>query len=165
MRAIVSRFTLASIFFLVLGVFCLANEEIVEIDPKSGLRIDPEGNWKLISASCSVCHSERLLTQQQLDRENWSKVIKRMQTQENLWDLGDYESKILDYLTTYYGASSQPKTQRVRRAQLKQIEFTPLSQSDLQSSESEEDSTLDDEESVDTSDSQKSDENEALDNE
>ena len=127
MRAIASRFTLASVFFIGLAVFCLANEEAVEIDPKSGLRIDAEGNWKLIKANCNVCHSERLLTQQQLDRENWSKAIKRMQTRENLWDLGDNESKVLDYLSTYYGTSSKPKTQRVRRAQLKQVSFTPLS--------------------------------------
>lgn len=165
MRAIASRFTLASIFFIGLAVFCLANEEAVEIDPKSGLRIDADGNWKLIKASCSVCHSERLLTQQQLDRENWSKSIKRMQTQENLWDLGDNESKVLDYLSTYYGASSKPKTQRVRRAQLKQIAFTPLSQSDLQSSESEDESGLDDEESPDSSDTQESDQSDPVEEE
>lgn len=157
MRAIASRFTLASFFFIGLAVFCLANEEEVEIDPKSGLRMDAEGNWKLIKANCNVCHSERLLTQQQLDRENWSKSIKRMQTQENLWDLGDNESKVLDYLSTYYGASSKPKTQRVRRAQLKQIAFTPLSQSDLQSSESEDESGLDDEDTPGASDTQESD--------
>ena len=165
MRAIASRFTLASIFFIGLAVLCLANEEDVEIDPKSGLRMDAEGNWNLIKANCNVCHSERLLTQQQLDRENWSKAIKRMQTQENLWDLGDNESKVLDYLSTYYGASSKPKTQRVRRAQLKQIAFTPLSQSDLQSSESEDESGLDDEDSLDSSDTQESDQSDPVEEE
>lgn len=165
MRAIASRFTLASIFLLVLAVFCLANEEAVEIDPKSGLRIDAEGNWQLIQAYCNVCHSERLLTQQQLDRENWSKAIKRMQDQENLWDLGENESKVLDYLSTYYGTSSKPKTQRVRRAQLKQVAFTPLSQSDLQSSESEDEPSVDDGESPDSSDTQESDQSEAVEEE
>ena len=165
MRAIASRFTLASVFFIGLAVFCLANEEAVEIDPKSGLRIDAEGNWKLIKANCNVCHSERLLTQQQLDRENWSKAIKRMQTQEDLWDLGDNESKVLDYLSTYYGASSKPKTQRVRRAQLKQVAFIPLSEADLQSSASEDESSLDDGEPSDSSDTQESNQSETLEDE
>ncbi|MXZ55814.1 MAG: hypothetical protein F4227_05275 [Gammaproteobacteria bacterium] len=165
MRAIASRFTLASVFFIGLAVFCLANEEAEEVDPKSGLRMDAEGNWKLIKAYCNVCHSERLLTQQQLNRENWSKAIKRMQAQENLWDLGDNESKVLDYLSTYYGVSSKPKTQRVRRAQLKQIAFTSLSQSDLQSSESEDESGLDDEDSPDSSDTQESDRSETVEEE
>ena len=157
MRAIVSRFTLASVFFIGLAVFSLANEEAVEIDPKSGLRMDAEGNWKLIKAYCNVCHSERLLTQQQLDRTNWSKAIKRMQAQENLWDLGDNESKVLDYLSTYYGASSKPKTQRVRRAQLKQVVFTPLTEIDSRSSEDKDEADLDDESSPDSADSQQSD--------
>lgn len=154
MRAIASRFTLASVFLVGLAVLCLANQETVEIDPKSGLRMDPEGNWNLIKSNCNVCHSERLLTQQQLDRENWSKAIKRMQAQENLWDLGKNESKVLDYLSKYYGASSKPKTQRVRRAQLKQVAFSPLSRSERQSSGSEEDSTPDDEDRTDSSDAQ-----------
>lgn len=154
MRAIASRFTLASVSFVGLTFFCLANEEAVEIDPKSGLRIDAEGTWTLIKAYCNACHSERLLTQQQLDRENWAKAIKRMQTQENLWDLGDNESKVLDYLSTYYGTSSKPKTQKVRRAQLKQVVFTPLSQPEIQSSENDDDATLDDEDSTESSDSQ-----------
>ncbi|MXW06907.1 MAG: hypothetical protein F4X56_09250 [Gammaproteobacteria bacterium] len=165
MRAIASRYTLASVLFLGLAVFCLANEEAVEIDPKSGLRIDADGNWKLIKASCSVCHSERLLTQQQLDRENWSKSIKRMQTQENLWDLGDNEGKVLDYLSTYYGTSSKPKNQRVRRAQLKLVEFTPLSQSDLQSAENDEDSASQDGESSVSSDAPETDQSETVEEE
>ena len=57
MRAIASRFTLASVVFIGLAVICLANEEAVEIDAKSGLRIDAEGNWQLIQAYCNVCHS------------------------------------------------------------------------------------------------------------
>lgn len=164
MRAIVSRFTLASAFFLGLTVFCMANEETVEIDPNTGLRMDADENWKLIKSNCSACHSERLLTQQQLDRANWAKAIKRMQTQENLWDLGEYETKILDYLSSFYGASSKPKRQRVRRAQLQPVDFTPLAQSEIQSSEIEEDSSQDDGDSTDSSESQNLDDDESKEN-
>ena len=164
MRAIVSRFTLVSFLFVGFTVFCLANEESVETDPKTGLVKDVDDNWKLIKANCSACHSERLLTQQQLDRTNWAKAIKRMQEQEKLWDLGANETKILDYLTTYYGAASKPKTQRVRRAQLKLVEFTPLATSEPQPSESEEDSTPDDADETDTSDNQSSQDEESTSN-
>ena len=122
MHAIVSRFTLASILIAGLAVLCFADEESAEIDPVSGLRIDAEENWKLIKPNCTQCHSERLLIQQQLDRKDWLKAIRRMQSKENLWDLGDAESKILDYLSTYYGVSDRSKKQRVRRAQLKPVE-------------------------------------------
>lgn len=122
MHAIVSRFTSASILLVGVTVFCLADEETAKIDPISGLKIDAEENWKLIKPNCTQCHSERLLIQQQLDRKDWLKAIRRMQSKENLWDLGDAESKILDYLSTYYGASDRSKKQRVRRAQLQPVE-------------------------------------------
>lgn len=127
MHAIASRFTLASLCLAGLTVFCLADEETTEIDPKSGLRIDAEENWKLIKPNCTMCHSERLLIQQQLDRKNWLKAIRRMQSKENLWDLGDNEPKILDYLSTFYGASDKTRNQKVRRAQLGEIQVTKSS--------------------------------------
>ena len=135
MRAIASRFTLASLFFVGLTVFCWANEEAAEIDPKSGLRIDAEENWKLVKAHCSSCHSERLITQQQLDRANWLKSIRRMQSEENLWDLGASETKILDYLDTYYSATDKPRNQRVRRAQLSPAEKAPHTETVPQSTD------------------------------
>lgn len=161
MRAIVSRFTLVSFLFVGFTDFCLANEESIETDPKTGLVKDADENWKLIKANCSACHSERLLTQQQLDRTNWAKAIKRMQTQENLWDLGANEAKILDYLTTFYGAASKPKTQRVRRAQLKLVEFTPLAKSEPQSPDSDKELTPDDFDLKDSSDTQSSEDEES----
>lgn len=164
MRAIVSRYTLVSVLFVGFTVFCLANEESVETDPKTGLVIDADENWKLIKANCSACHSERLLTQQQLDRTNWAKAIKRMQTQEKLWDLGANETKILDYLSTFYGAASKPKTQKLRRAQLKQVEFTPLTKSDLQSTESVEESNPDEGDLTESSDTQNLEEEEPTEN-
>lgn len=120
MRAIASQFTLASAFLVGLTFLCLADEETNNVDPKSGLRIDAEGNWKLIKPHCTMCHSERLITQQQLDRDDWLKAIRRMQSKENLWDLGTAEPKILDYLSTYYAPGDKPKKHRARRAQLKQ---------------------------------------------
>ena len=133
MHAIVSRFTSASILLVGVTVFCLADEETAKIDPISGLKIDAEENWKLIKPHCTQCHSERLLIQQQLDRKDWLKAIRRMQSKENLWDLGDVEPKILDYLSKYYGASENSRKHRVRRAQLQQVEPIDASQKELDS--------------------------------
>ena len=162
MRAIASQFTLASLFFVGLTVFCWANDEAAETDSKSGLRIDAKEHWKLVKAHCSSCHSERLITQQQLDRVNWLKSIRRMQSEENLWDLGASETKILDYLVTYYSATDKPRNQRVRRAQLAPVEISPHSQSVPQSTNNDDDSSSSDEDSKESSESQNSTEEEEL---
>lgn len=121
MHAIGLRFTLASL--LVCGVAALSMAEENEqsaTDSESGLYVDADENWKLVKVNCSSCHSGRLLAQHRLDRAGWLKSIQRMQAEEELWDLGDAQSKVLDYLSTYYGNESKSSTQRVRRAQLVQ---------------------------------------------
>lgn len=55
-----------------------------------------------------------------MSREDWQKNIRRMQTDENLWDLGDAESAILDYLSINYGTNENESAQRVRRPLLNQ---------------------------------------------
>lgn len=68
---------------------------------------------ELVRATCTTCHGEQLITQARLTREGWLKAIRTMQAQHNLWDLGDNEPLILDYLATYYGP--QPARQVRRR--------------------------------------------------
>ena len=164
MQAIASRSTLASVLFAWLAVFCVANEESVETDSKSGLRKDAEQSWMLVKNNCGSCHSGRLLTQHRLDRTNWLKAIRRMQSEEGLWDLGVAEPKILDYLSTFYGTSGKPESHRVRRAQLKQVDTTRSSKSKPQSSSNERESITIDADSTDSSKSQSVDEEEALEN-
>ena len=55
-----------------------------------------------------------------MSREDWQKNIRRMQSDESLWDLGDAEEPILDYLSDIYGTNESESTQRVRRPPLNQ---------------------------------------------
>ena len=121
MHAIGSRCTLASLLVCGIALLCLAEETETSspaTDPDSGLYIDEDENWKLVRNNCASCHSGRLLTQHRLDRTGWLKSIQRMQAEEELWDLGDTQPKILDYLVDFYGNEGSSSTQRVRRAQL-----------------------------------------------
>lgn len=121
MHAIALRSTLVSFVFAGFSLVCVADEvESPTIDSESGLKIDAEENWKLVRAHCSSCHSGRLLAQHSMSREDWQKNIRRMQSDESLWDLGDAEEPILDYLSDIYGTNESESTQRVRRPPLNQ---------------------------------------------
>ncbi len=137
MHAIGLRYTLASLLVCGIAFLCMAEETEVSspiTDPDSGLYIDDEENWKLVRNNCASCHSGRLLAQHRLDSKGWLKSIQRMQAEEELWDLGDAQPKILDYLVYFYGNESSSSTQRVRRAQLVQQNPEKESISDPQSS-------------------------------
>ena len=58
--------------------------------------------FEIVRASCTACHSAKLITQNRMSRENWKKTIVWMQETQKLWDLGPNEDKILDYLAEYY---------------------------------------------------------------
>lgn len=121
MLATALRFTLVSFVIAGFSLVCVADEVASPtIDSESGLKIDAEENWKLVQAHCGSCHSGRLLVQQSLSREDWLKSIRRMQSNENLWELGDAESTILDYLSENYGTSENESAQTIRRPLLNQ---------------------------------------------
>lgn len=88
-------------------------EEEIEngIHVLTGLKVDE--NWELVRQNCTACHSPKLVTQNRATREGWKKMIRWMQQTQNLWDLGENEPKILDYLAKNYA----PKASG-RRAQL-----------------------------------------------
>ena len=76
-----------------------------KIDETSGLIIDE--HWELIKANCSACHSAQKFLRQHMDRATWKETIKWMQNEHGLWQFdADTEKKILDYLTTNYGLST-----------------------------------------------------------
>lgn len=78
-----------------------AGEEIVNgIHVQSGL-IYAEG-FDIVRGNCTACHSAKLVTQNRATREGWTDMIRWMQAKQGLWDLGDNESVILDYLATNY---------------------------------------------------------------
>ncbi|MBO3697967.1 hypothetical protein [Roseivirga sp. E12] len=72
---------------------------------KNGL-VNADGK-NLVFSQCSGCHSLKLVTQNRATRDGWKSMIVWMQQTQNLWDLGDNEGKILDYLSTYYAPAEQ----------------------------------------------------------
>lgn len=66
-----------------------------------------EGDYLLVKASCTPCHSAKLVTQNRATREGWLEMIRWMQETQKLWDLQPNEDKILDYLATYYAPENE----------------------------------------------------------
>ena len=50
----------------------------------------------------------RWILQSHFDREKWVERIRWMQRTQKLWDLGETEKPILDYLTKHYGPIQTP---------------------------------------------------------
>ena len=91
-------------------------------DPETGLVVDQ--NLYMIKAQCTSCHSSKLIIANRFTRDGWKQKIRWMQEKHNLWDLGETEKQVLDYLEKYYPAG-QPTA---RRAPLKDIKWYKLEQ-------------------------------------
>ena len=57
---------------------------------------------------CSACHSLALVYQNRMTRDGWISTIRWMQEKQGLWDLGEAEEPILDYLEENYGVADIP---------------------------------------------------------
>ena len=77
------------------------SESGTKLDSLSGLVIDQ--HLDLVRAQCTACHSAKLITQNRATREGWEQMIRWMQKDQGLWDLGENEQLILDYLALHYG--------------------------------------------------------------
>jgi hypothetical protein len=98
----------------------VTSDSLVKIDESTGLVVSEHLN--LVIANCTGCHSSKLITQFHTDRQGWLEKIRWMQQKQKLWDLGESEPKILDYLAKNY-----PPSEKVnRRAALKGIEWYKL---------------------------------------
>ena len=86
---------------------------------RTGL-IEGEGHMEVVN-NCTNCHSAKLVTQNRMSRERWAATIDWMQETQNLWDLGDNEEIIINYLITNY-----PTTKKGRRSILTDIEWYEL---------------------------------------
>lgn len=71
--------------------------------------------------NCTNCHSAKLIVQNRMNEERWKATIKWMQETQNLWELGENEQIIVDYLVTNY-----PPQQKGRRQNLENIEWYAL---------------------------------------
>lgn len=81
---------------------------------------DGEGLMTVVN-TCTVCHSSKLVIQNRMNKERWNSTIKWMQETQNLWDLGENQEVIVNYLVKNY-----PILKKGRRDSLKDIEWYDL---------------------------------------
>jgi hypothetical protein len=93
--------------------------EIGTLDAESGLIIDH--GLMIVKSTCGACHSTKLVAQNKFSRDGWIEVIRWMQAKQNLWDLGENEVAILDYLEKNCAPQKSG-----RRRNLAQIEWYEL---------------------------------------
>jgi hypothetical protein len=98
--------------------------DTLKIDAQTGLIED--ANLNLIKANCTGCHSTKLIVQHRFTREGWIGKIRWMQKNHNLWDLGESEKVVLDYLEKYYSPESEVNKIPSRRPLLKDIQWYKL---------------------------------------
>jgi len=92
----------------------------VKIDPQTGLIQDV--GLELITAHCTGCHSSKLIYNFRASKEGWLEKIRWMQKTQKLWDLGESEPIILEYLSKNYPATNKFG----RRESLKNINWYRL---------------------------------------
>lgn len=130
----------AALLILVIGaVFLLLQNDQASTDPgptgqaggddwnriengvhlRTGLK-DDEGLMTVVT-HCTACHSAQLVIQNRMNKERWNATIRWMQETQNLWDLGENQEVIVDYLVRNY-----PPTEKGRRENLKEIEWYEL---------------------------------------
>ncbi|MEZ0607513.1 hypothetical protein ACAW74_03305 [Fibrella sp. WM1] len=80
--------------------------DTTKADPETGLAVD--NNLMLVRAHCTGCHSTKLILQNRFTRDGWKQKIRWMQRTQKLWDLGEAEPAVLDYLTKHYGPEDKP---------------------------------------------------------
>ena len=95
-------------------------KDTLKTDSTTGLIIDKD--LYMVKAQCTSCHSPMLISQNRFTRDGWKQKIRWMQANHNLWELGDAEPIVLNYLEKYYA----PTQTYSRRAPLKNIEWYPL---------------------------------------
>ena len=74
--------------------------------------VEGEGLMTVVN-NCTNCHSAKLVTQNRMSRDRWEATIRWMQETQNLWDLGNNEAIILDYLATYYAPEKKGRRQNL----------------------------------------------------
>ncbi|QDK78424.1 hypothetical protein EXU85_07320 [Spirosoma sp. KCTC 42546] len=98
--------------------------DTLKIDAESGLVDAP--NLMMIKSQCTACHSSKLILQHRFTRAGWTERIRWMQKYHKLWDLGESEKVVLDYLEKYYGPSAVQAKAAYRRAPLKAVQWYKL---------------------------------------
>ncbi len=100
----------------------IKKDTVLKAEPNTGLVMGE--NYELVIAHCTACHSSKIILQYGASRETWLEKIRWMQQYHKLWDLGESEPKVLDYLAKYY----PPSTKISRRKPLGVIGWYDLNQ-------------------------------------
>lgn len=87
-----------------------------------------ETNTMYVKAHCTGCHSAKLILQHRFTREGWQEKIRWMQKYHKLWDLGEAEPLVLNYLERYYSAPKLNPSLVHRQKELKQFIWYKLEQ-------------------------------------
>ncbi|APU11715.1 monoheme cytochrome C [Cellulophaga lytica] len=82
--------------------------------------VEDDGLMTVVN-NCTSCHSAKMVTQNRMTKERWIATIRWMQETQNLWDLGNNEEIIVNYLAKNYAPKSMG-----RRANLENIEWYNL---------------------------------------
>jgi hypothetical protein len=86
------------------------------------LSLIKDTGYELVVAHCTGCHSSKLITNYKADKTGWKERIRWMQKTQKLWDLGEAEPVVLEYLAKNYG----PVKKQARREPLKNINWYKL---------------------------------------
>lgn len=95
----------------------LARSPVKSIEIQDGVHLETgfvkDEGMRVVINNCTNCHSAKLVTQNRMSREAWQATIKWMQETQNLWDLGENEPIILDYLAKNYAPESKGRRQNL----------------------------------------------------
>lgn len=95
--------------------------EIVDgIHVETGLK-EGEG-LKTVIATCTACHSAKLVTQNRATKEGWISMIRWMQETQNLWELGESEEIIVSYLANNYAPEKKGRRQNLQNIEWYELE-------------------------------------------
>jgi len=108
------------------GGLSVSMADTARIDAESGMINDP--NLMMVKAQCTACHSSKLILQHRFTRAGWVERIRWMQKYHKLWDLGESEKVVLDYLEKHYGPENAASIGTFRRQPLKSVQWYKLSQ-------------------------------------
>ncbi len=98
--------------------------DTLKIDAETGMINDP--NLMMVKSQCTACHSSKLILQHRFTRDGWQERIRWMQKYHKLWDLGESEKVVLDYLEKHYSPQSAGAKVYSRRAPLKTVNWYKL---------------------------------------
>lgn len=102
----------------------VVRSDTARIDPESGMVND--ANLMMVKSQCTACHSSKLILQHRFTRAGWQERIRWMQKYHKLWDLGESEKVVLDYLEKHYGPQTAVNLNTFRRAPLKEVKWYKL---------------------------------------